>query len=38
MKKIPIHGEPLQLLEQCITNSRKRKHPVDKERTIWEVF
>ena len=26
------------LLEQCIANSKKRKHPVDKDRTIWEVF
>ena len=26
------------LLEQCIASSKKRKHPVDKDRTIWEVF
>ena len=26
------------LAEQCIESSKKRKHPEDKDRTIWEVF
>ena len=26
------------LLQHCIANSKKRKHPDNKDRTIWEVF
>ena len=26
------------LAEQCIKNSKKRQHPEDKDRTVWEVF
>ena len=26
------------LLQQCIANSKKRKHPDNNDRTIWEVF